>query len=773
MVNKYLLDQKMQYSYTDDLKSGLVVFLVALPLCLGVALASNAPLLSGIISGIVGGLVVTFLSGSETSVSGPAAGLTAVVAAQILTLGSYERFLVAVVLAGLLQIFMGVARAGFIASVFPTSVIKGLLAAIGVILILKQIPHLLGHDWDPEGDMAFSQVDHENTFTEIFAAFGDFHYGTALIGILSLIFLLYGAKIKFLKKSPVPLPLAVVIFGVVTNEFYKWFGGSLIISAEHLVQVPVAESLLGWGHMILTPDFSDFWFDSKIYMAALTIAGVASLETLLNLEAIDKIDPKQRVSPPNRELIAQGIGNTISGLLGGLPLTSVIVRSAVNISSGARSKNSSFFHGLFLLASVLFLPHFINLIPLSCLAAILFSAGLKLVSPSLVRQMLKAGVYQWVPFMVTVVAILFTDLLVGVGIGFLCSMAFFLHENYRRPVPSYLEKHINTEVLRIELPFQMSSLGRAALMTKLNDVKEGSHILIDATRSVFIDSDIIAVIYDFKSQAETNRNIKVSLRGFEKYPLLADEIKFEEFPTSTLQAKITPEDVLRMLQEGNKRFTENRRVHRDHGRQVAIGAHGQHPLAVVLHCIDSRTPAEIVFDTGLGDIFSVRVAGNIISEEVLGSLEFCIGLAKAKLIVVMGHTHCGAIAKTVETIAKGKNAEDLLKDYHLSGIVNEINKSIDDSERLLLHTYDQKSVSKYVDQISERNVKNSINEIMAQSKLIRASLMEKEAMIVGAVYNVSSGATRFIPVDQFSASYQHRVRDSGHKGRVMWNDIPH
>ena len=357
-----------------DITSGLVVFLVALPLCLGVALASGAPLFSGVLAGIVGGILVGLLSGSQTSVSGPAAGLTAVVAAQILSLGSFPAFLLAVVLAGLIQIGLGLARAGFIAAFFPSSVIKGLLAAIGVILILKQIPHVLGHDPDPEGDMAFQQPDDENTFSELARMIGDIHPGAAAIGLLSIVVLFVWGKWKPLKNSPVPAPLIVVLLGVGISLLFRQFGGAWVIGPSHLVQVPVADSLAGFFGFLQLPDFSQ-WANPAVYIAAATIAVVASLETLLNLEAVDKLDPQQRTSPPSRELLAQGIGNVTAGLIGGLPITSVIVRSSVNINAGGKTKLATIIHGVLLLVSVAFLPMWLNVIPLSCLAAILWSRG--------------------------------------------------------------------------------------------------------------------------------------------------------------------------------------------------------------------------------------------------------------------------------------------------------------------------------------------------------------------------------------------------------------
>lgn len=412
--------------YLKDLLSGLIVFLVALPLCLGIALASGAPLFSGILSGIIGGVVVGLLSGSKTSVSGPAAGLTAIVAAQVADLGAFETFLMAVVFAGILQILLGLLRAGSLSAYFPTSVIQGLLGAIGVILILKQLPHLLGHDTDPEGEMAFKQPDHENTFTEIGKLLlGEIHQGAIVVGLSSLAVLLCWDRIKKLKSSPFPAALLVVFSGIAMKLCLDRIGGAWKIEESHLVQIPVAKDLIQLQSFLRLPDWSQ-WNNAKVYIAGGMICLVASLETLLNLEAVDKLDPLKRVSPSNRELVAQGIGNTLCGLIGGIPVTSVIVRSSVNINAGAKTKLSTVFHGVLLALCVVAIPTWLNAIPLAALAAILLHTGLKLVHPKLFARMWSAGSCQFIPFIATLVGIVLTDLIVGVSIGLVFSVACVL-----------------------------------------------------------------------------------------------------------------------------------------------------------------------------------------------------------------------------------------------------------------------------------------------------------------------------------------------------------
>ena len=405
----------------NDIPASIVVFLVALPLCLGVALASGAPLLSGILAGIIGGIVVGILSKSHTSVSGPAAGLAAVVLAAITQLGNFNVFLLAVCLAGLIQLAAGIAKVGFIANFMPTNVIKGLLAAIGIILILKQIPHAVGFDKDYEGDFSFFQQDGENTFSELLNIFKYFSWGAIIISGISILVMIFWDKTPLKRFKYLPASLVVVILGVLINLFFQKSFPSIALMQEHLVNIPAMD---GINSLITMPDFKSIG-NSQVWIVALTIAIVASIETLLNLEAVENLDPHKRVASPNKELVAQGVGNILSGLIGGIPITSVIVRSSVNINAGAETKMSAILHGLFLLLSLLLLSPVLNLIPLASLASILLLTGYKLAKISLFKDMYSKGLNQFIPFAVTVVAIVFTDLLVGVLIGY--GDQYFLH----------------------------------------------------------------------------------------------------------------------------------------------------------------------------------------------------------------------------------------------------------------------------------------------------------------------------------------------------------
>ena len=588
-----------------DLIGGIVVFLVALPLCLGIAVASGAPPISGLLAGIIGGLVIGALSGSHTSVSGPAAGLTIIVASQIANLGSFEAFLLAVFVGGIVQVALGLGRAGALSSFFPSSVIKGLLAAIGIIIILKQIPHLVGHDSDPEGEMSFVQPDDHNTFSELLSLItGDIHLGAMIVGMGSLLLLLLWNRISVLKKSILPAPLVVVLFGVLLYVLLANLGDTWAIGKTHLVQIPFADpTAVGLGFLRF-PDWSQL-ANPAIYIGGITIAVVASLETLLNLEAVDKLDPQRRNSPASRELLAQGAGNMLSGLIGGLPTTSVIIRSSVNVNIGAKTKLSAIFHGLLLVLSVLFFPVYLNMIPLAALAAILLATGFKLASPKLFVQIWREGPYQFLPFVATLVSIVFTDLLIGILVGLAVSVVFILRSNFRRPVRAVTESHLNGEVVHLQLANQVSFLNRASLDKTLKQLPPGTNLLIDGSDSDFIDPDVLSLIREFRTEIAPVHHVSVNLRGFRKEYQLEDITEFETHSTSELQTQLIPREVLDILREGNRRFCANHRLFRDLNRQVEATSEGQNPLAVVLSGIESRVSPEVLFDLGIGDVVGV------------------------------------------------------------------------------------------------------------------------------------------------------------------------
>ena len=722
-----------------DLLSGLIVFLVALPLCLGIALASGAPLFSGILSGIIGGVVVGFLSGSKTSVSGPAAGLTAIVAAQIGNLGSFETFLFSVWIAGALQILLGILKAGSLSAYFPTSVIQGLLAAIGVILILKQLPHLLGHDSDPEGEMNFAQPDHENTFTEIGKLFsGEIHQGAIVVGLLSLGLLLGSDRIKSLKTQPVPIPLIVVLFGISMKFLMDLVGKNWAIEESHLVQVPIVANLSQIQDYIQSPDWSQ-WTNSKVYIAGGIICLVATLETLLNLEAVDKLDPQQRVSPSNRELIAQGTGNMLCGLAGGLPITSVIVRSSVNINAGASTKLSAIFHGLLLAVCVLAIPHWLNEIPLAALAAILLHTGLKLVNPKLIARMWKDGIYQFIPFLATLVSIVLSDLILGVTLGLVISIAFILLSNMRRPVTIIEEKRFGEKITHVQLGNQVSFLNRASLQKMFDSTPVGSHLVLDATDSNFIDPDILAMLREFKETTGPTRNIKVSMVGFQNRMGISDSILYAEYSTKEIQERLSPDEVLDILLAGNERFRSGQRLVRDLHHQIGQSAQSQFPLAIILGCIDSRAPAEIVFDVGLGEVFSTRIAGNVVRSKVLGSLEYACIVAGAKVILVMGHTRCGAVSTAVQLAAQKEKTCSIPGCEHLDLIIEAIHESVRNDDTYLWDRKSEAERQQIIDTVARRNAVESVRRIYTDSPSLKHLADTGKIAIVAAMYNLETG----------------------------------
>ena len=723
--------------YLKDLIAGLIVFLVALPLCLGISLASGAPIFSGLLSGCIGGIVVGFLSGSRTSVSGPAAGLTAIVAAQIENLGAFPTFLLAVLIAGVLQIILGVVRAGSLSSYFPTSVIQGLLAAIGVILILKQLPHLLGHDTDPEGEMAFDQPDHENTFTEIGKLFfGEIHVGAIAVGLLSLGLLLMWDRNKKLKQSPIPAPLIVVLIGIGMKSLMDRLGGSWEIEASHLVQVPTEFAEIRGS--LQFPDWSQLT-NLKVYIAGGIICSVATLETLLNLEAVDKLDPRKRSSPPNRELVAQGIGNMLCGATGGIPITSVIVRSSVNINAGATTKISAIFHGVLLAICVLAIPTWLNEIPLAALAAILLHTGLKLFHPSLILRMWRDGIYQFAPFVATLISIVLTDLIIGVAIGLAISIGFILMSNMKRPVMIIDEQRFGEKITHVQLANQVSFLNRASLQNLLDTTPAGSHLVFDATQTNFIDPDILVLLREFHEITGPTRGIKVSMVGFEDRMGIKDHILYAEYSTKEIQQKLSPDDVIKILLSGNERFLSGQRLVRDLNYQIGESASGQFPLAIILGCIDSRAPAEIVFDVGLGEVFSTRIAGNVVRSKVLGSLEYACAVAGAKVILVMGHTRCGAVTTAVNLASQGRHSCADVGCEHLDLIIDAIQQNLSKDELLGWEKKSDEEREVVIETIARRNTIQSAQQIYSESATLKKLADCKKIAIVASLYNVDTG----------------------------------
>jgi SulP family sulfate permease len=612
-----------------DFPASIVVLFVALPLCLGIALASGAPLFSGIISGIIGGIVVGMASGSRFGVSGPAAGLVTIVLTYSLSLGSFENFLVATILAGVIQAVMGYMRLGTIAYYIPVSVIKGMLAGIGVIIVIKQIPHALGYNPEMVGD--FEEFLSQNNLSNLENALDYLTPAVTMVSLISITILILWDGIlsrrhRFFKM--LQGPLIIIVAGVVMNKYLQ-------LDAHHIVQIPVVKSFSEFFSLFIFPDFSALK-NSHVYAVALILAVTASIETLLSVEAADNLDPAHHVTNTNRELKAQGLGNIITGFLGGLPITQVIVRSSANISFGAKTKKSTILHGFLLLIAVLAIPEFLNMIPLASLACILLVLGYKLAKPALFKKMYRLGWHEFVPFFATIFGIVFFNLIEGVGLGIVIS-----------------------------------------LLCRVRKSDEAS--------------------------------------------LTKEE-----------RSSITPEVAIKLLKEGNSRFVQNLKVNRNLLKQVNDTSDGQNPFAFVLSCIDSRTSAELIFDQGLGDIFSCRIAGNVINDDILGSMEFACEIAGAKLIMVLGHSGCGAIKGACNHVEMGK----------LTGLLKKIKPAIKVAQTIKTSRkqfYDLDLVEK----VAAINVERVAKQITKESKIIHDLHKKGKIAIVSGMYDVGTGVVDF------------------------------
>lgn len=498
--------------FKSDISAGLVVFLIALPLCLGIALASGAPLFSGLISGIIGGIVIGFASKSNLSVSGPAAGLVAIVLSAITKLGAFELFLCAVIIAGALQIILGIIKAGSISYYFPSNVIEGMLAAIGIIIIINQLEHAIGIGGIAKEEEEFKII----TFLKAFFN-GMHHLGALFITITSVGILLLWQR-PFMKKLQfIPGALIAVIVSILLNEYFIQSSSSFAITDKKmLVNIPIISSFTDFTNSFTLPDFKGF-INPDVWIIAVTIAIVASIETLLCIEATDKLDPLKRNTPANRELLAQGAGNMISGLIGGLPITSVIVRSSANVNAGGKTKIAAIVHGIFLLLSAVTIPFLLNKIPLATLAAVLILTGYKLCNPAVFKRMWKEGKWQFIPFVVTVAAVVATDLLKGVALGMVVSIAYLLRQNIKNAYYFHRSSYQNGDVIKIELSEEVSFLNKASILLTLDHLPENSIVIIDAYKSKFIDHDVLQVIKEFKNYKAPEKNIQLSLSGFKEH----------------------------------------------------------------------------------------------------------------------------------------------------------------------------------------------------------------------------------------------------------------
>jgi MFS superfamily sulfate permease-like transporter len=618
-MNNFLTDLRR------DFPASIVVMLIALPLCLGIALASGAPLFSGIISGVVGGVVVGIASGSRFGISGPAAGLIVVVLTYSASLGSFENFLVATMIAGIIQAVMGYMRLGTIAYYIPSAVIGGMLSGIGIIIIIKQIPHALGYDHEIMGNLESVSLTNFLDFEQ--ALF----YMTPIVAMISLISLIIlilwdgflARRSKFFKV--LQGPLVIVLAGILMNYFFK-------LESHQIVEIPAVKDFPDLLSHLIFPNFEQLK-NIDIYKVAFLLALVASVETLLCVEAVDKLDPARHVTNPNRELKAQGLGNIICGMIGGLPITQVIVRSSANISFGAKTKKSTILHGLLLLIVVLMIPQIMNMIPLASLASILLVLGYKLTKPSVFKKIYLKGWHEFLPFFVTAISVVSFDLLKGVGIGI-----------------------------------------AAALICRIRK---------------------------------------------------SDEVSL----TSEERNSITPEMAVKLLKDGNQRFVQNLKADRNLLKQVNETSVGQNPFAFILSCIDSRTSAELIFDQGLGDVFSCRIAGNILNDDIVGSMEFAAKVAGVKLIMVLGHSGCGAIKGACNSVEFGK----------FTVLLDKIKPAVVSAQTIKSKNID----SDFIEKVASINVELVTKQILKESEIIRDLHQKGQIVIISGMYDVSTGAVDF------------------------------
>ncbi|XDD50720.1 SulP family inorganic anion transporter [Leptospira sp. WS92.C1] len=723
-MHSFLSFNRMSWSdLRHDFSASLVVFLIALPLCIGIAFASGAPIIAGLIGGIVGGVVVSLISKSPLSVSGPAAGLTVIVLDSIQTLGNFNDLLLAVCIAGVLQILLGFLKAGILADFFPSSVIKGMLAAIGIVLILKQIPHAVGYDKDYEGDFNFFQNDRENTFTEIWNAFYRFTPGAIFLFAVSLGIIVFWERFQLHKRFLIHGSLIAIVAAILINEVFSVIWPVFGVGREHLIQPIQLGSILDLFRDDYFPNLSE-WKNELIYLVAIKLCVVLSLETLLNLDAIEKIDPRRRIASKNRELIAQGTGNLFSGILGGLPITSVIIRSSANLHAGARTRFSAFLHGLLILISLLFIPGLLAKIPLSSLAAVLMVVGYKLTDFRIFKAQYKKGMDQFLPFGVTVIGIVFSDILIGIGVGCIFAIFFIMRRNILNPYEfNKKDKNYGVEI-RIDLSEDVSFLNKSSMLYKLNRVPDNAHLIIDGSKSKYIDPDILEVIEDFKISAESKNII----------------LEIIDVTTSYEKIKNKPLDVVAQqdyekLFENNRIWVEEKLSHNpDYFKNLALG---QAPQYLLISCSDSRISVNEMTGTNAGELFVHRNIANLVIDtdmNLMSVLQYSVEVLKVKHIVVCGHYGCGGIKAAVD----GR--------YH--GLIDAWLRDIKQVYRM-----NRKELGSILDEdkkherLVELNVREQVYNLCMTTIVQNAWSQGKELQLHGWVYDIREGKILDLNID--------------------------
>lgn len=734
-LRKIRIYRKRQLRF--DFVAATVVFLIAIPLCLGLALASGAPLLSGILSGIIGGIVVGALSGSHVSVSGAAAGMSTVVFAVITQVGSFNIFLLALFIAGIFQIFSGILRTGFIADYVPSNVIQGLLSAVGILFIVKQIP------------LAFTFSHSIATLkTELLDLSSGFslqplrevsihtNMGAVVLSLSALAILVFMDHAKKRWIRSLPAPFIVVILGIVLNELFLLIDSPLAQIGPHLVNIPKHNGVSDFLGQMQSPDWSA-WTNPRVYVLAFLLSIVSSLEHLLNVKAGERLDTKRRYCSKDQELVAQGIGNMIAGMVGGIPITAGIARTSVNIQAGAKTKMATILHGTLILVTMLLIPDALRKIPLSSLAGVLIYTGYKLTPPSMYLAIYRQGLDRFIPFITTVIFILYFNLLFGILAGLFVSLFFILKSNSEVRLDIIKEHYPKGSINRLILPQQTTFLNKASLVAELDSIPKNSELIIDARHSTFIDKEIIEFIKEFSTDQAPHKRISLNLIGFKKKYEIHNYIDFINVTTYDVQSTLTPQQALNILKEGNQRFKHDTCIHRSFKTEIEHTASTQHPIAVVLGCIDSRVPVETIFDMTFGDLFCIRVAGNVVNDDVLASMEYACNVVRAKLIVVLGHTGCGAIQAACDDVKKGFITQLLAK---IKPAIAAETSTINDRSGKNLH---------FVHKVTQLNIANTIHSIYHESPILSTMMANEEIGIVGALYDINSGEVSFQDFSSF------------------------
>ncbi len=708
-----------------DLPAGIVVFLVALPLCLGIALACGAPLISGLISGIIGGILIGSISQSDVSVSGPAASLSAVVFVAIQRLGSFDVFLLALLIGGVIQLMIGLLRAGFIADYMPTSIIKGLLAAIGLILIFSQIPYALGitknsriMDYSREFILVTPDI---SKFMEILSP------GPIILSFISLSLLIFWNK-TFLRRIKFPPPfLTVVILGVVINQFWKYFVPSLYLDSTQLVNIPNIEDV---SSILTFPDFSSIG-NIQVWTYGLSIALIASIATLLAIEAADNLDHHKRRSPPNRELVAQGIGNTLAGLIGGIPITSVIVRSSVNIEVGAETKLSTIVHGTLLLASVLVLSPLMNQIPLACLSSILLVVGYKLASYSVFKNLYAKGWEQFIPFVITTVGILVTDVLIGVLIGTFASLFFLLRSNFYNPFTIENKHDGKKKEFLLELSNEVSFLNKPAIKNFLWSLPKRSKVVIDATFTTYVERDVIEILNNFQNTYAQEHGIDVVIVGLRDNYNPVNQLNLVRSATPAERDFNSPQEILDYLAEGNQRYVDGNLISRRLRNKELM----DFPLAAIINCIDMREPLNMLMNTSIGDIIPLRAAGNLVSDHLIYSTEVACKKQGVRLILLMGNSKNSFVKEALECHLSCK-----------SSYLRPLLQPALCSEKFTHEKLKNEDINVLVDEITLWNLDESKQRIVGKNEYIRERICQGNLGLSTAFFNRKTGKIDFTPL---------------------------